>query len=184
MSDLTARLERIRLLVLDVDGVLSDGRIVLCSDGRDWKSFDAQDGFGIVCAQRLGLQVALVSGRTSDVVWLRAQQLQIADVIQNCDDKREGLRALREKYQLSVEEVAFMGDDLFDLPALKSVSVSFAPANAVPEVRERVDYVTTRSGGAGAVREVIELILKAQGKWNSVIHEYTAEDAASAKRTI
>ena len=173
MSDLTSRLQRIRLLGLDVDGVLSDGRIVLSSDGRDWKSFDAQDGFGIVCAQRLGLQIALVSGRTSDVVLLRAQQLKIADAIQNCDDKREGLRALREKYQLSVEEVAFMGDDLFDLPALKSVGVSFAPANAVAEVRERVDYVASRSGGAGAVREVIELILRAQGKWAAEVERWS-----------
>lgn len=175
MSDWSSRLERIRLLGLDVDGVLSDGRIVLSSDGRDWKSFDAQDGFGIVCAQRLGLRIALISGRTSEVVQVRAQQLKVADVMQNCDDKREGLHRLREKYHLSVEEVAFMGDDLFDLPALKSVGVSFAPANAVAEVRERVDYVTARSGGAGAVREVIELILKAQGKWSTVVQEFTAE---------
>ncbi|MCS6859747.1 MAG: HAD hydrolase family protein [Abditibacteriales bacterium] len=176
MADLTARLRRIRLLALDVDGVLSDGRIVLSSDGRDWKSFDAQDGFGIVCAQRQGLRVALISGRTSEVVLRRAQQLKIADVMQNCDDKREGLRTLRAKYQLAAEEVAFMGDDLFDLPALQSVGVSFAPANAVAEVRERVDYVTARSGGAGAVREVIELILKAQGQWDAVVQAFIAGD--------
>jgi 3-deoxy-D-manno-octulosonate 8-phosphate phosphatase (KDO 8-P phosphatase) len=182
MADLSSRLQRIRLLGLDVDGVLSDGRIVLSSDGRDWKSFDAQDGFGIVCAQRLGLRIALVSGRASEVVWRRAQQLKVADVIQNCDDKREGLRVLRERYQLSVEEVAFMGDDLFDLPALKSVGVSFAPANAVAEVRERVDYVATHRGGAGAVREVIELILKAQGKWKTVVEDYDVQGAGSSEQ--
>jgi 3-deoxy-D-manno-octulosonate 8-phosphate phosphatase (KDO 8-P phosphatase) len=175
MSDLSQRLQRIRLVALDVDGVLSDGRIVLSSDGRDWKSFDAQDGFGIVCAQREGLLVALVSGRNSEVVTRRAQQLRIGEVVQSCDDKRAALRELAEKHRLSLEEVAFMGDDLFDLPALQSVGVSFAPANAAAEVRERVDYVASHSGGAGAVREVMELILKAQGKWESVVEAYTSD---------
>jgi 3-deoxy-D-manno-octulosonate 8-phosphate phosphatase (KDO 8-P phosphatase) len=169
MPQLVPRLRHVRLLALDVDGVLSDGRIILSSDGRDSKSFDAQDDFGIICAQRVGLRIAFISGLTSEVVTHRAQQLQVADAIQQCDDKREGLRALAEKYGLSLEEIAFMGDDLFDLPALRFIGVSLAPANAVAEVRERVDYVASRSGGAGAVREVIELILRAQGKWDEIV---------------
>ena len=173
MTEETRRkLEGIQLLVLDVDGVLSDGRLVIHGDGSESKCFHTLDGHGIRMWQRAGLQVALLSGRHSDPTQRRAEQLQIAHVIQDCHVKLPALKKLIAELDLSPENVAYVGDDLPDLPAIRFVGLGVAVADAVEEVKEQADYVTTRSGGAGAVREVIEYILKTSDRWQPLMERY------------
>lgn len=158
------RLKKIKMLLLNVDGVMTDGSIYYSVEGVEMKAFNAQDGYGIVRAKELGLQFAIVTGRQTAIVTRRAEALGIPDVYQNHMDKVGAFEDIKRKYGLADEEVAFIGDDSFDLPLLEKVGVSVAPKNAVHDVRERVDFVTKAKGGKGAVREVIDLILRAQGK--------------------
>jgi 3-deoxy-D-manno-octulosonate 8-phosphate phosphatase (KDO 8-P phosphatase) len=159
---LAKKLRQIRLLLLDVDGVLTDGGIYYSGQGVEMKRFNAHDGYGVVRAREHGLKLGIISGRNTPIVDIRAREMQITDVVQNANDKVEVMEALRHKHGLQPDEVAFMGDDLFDLPLLSKVGFSAAPSNALREVRESVDYVATLSGGGGAVREVIDLILMHQ----------------------
>jgi 3-deoxy-D-manno-octulosonate 8-phosphate phosphatase (KDO 8-P phosphatase) len=161
---LSAKLRRIRMLLLDVDGVLTDGGLYYSADGIELKRFHAHDGYGVVRAHRHGLRVGLISGRTTPIVDARAAVLKIEDVIQGTEDKVSALRTLQGKYGFEDEEFAFVGDELFDMPLLQTVGFSAAPRNARKEVKEIVDYVTTVDGGDGAVREVIDLILAVQQK--------------------
>ena len=149
----------IRLLILDVDGTLTDGGLYLSADGQAMKRFDIQDGLGLVRLQEAGVEVALVSADTSAIVQARAEKLGIRAVLTGCDDKVDVVRRLLEERDLTAEQVVYMGDDLTDLGAMAEVGNSAAPASAVAEVLEVVDYVTTRSGGHGAVREICDLIL-------------------------
>lgn len=159
---LTAKLRRIRMLLLDVDGVLTDGGLYYSADGIELKRFHAHDGYGVVLARRHGLKVGLISGRSTPIVDARAAVLHIEDVIQGTEDKVSAMRTLQKKYGYADEEFAFVGDELFDMPLLQTVGFSAAPKNARPEVKNVVHYVTATSGGEGVAREIVELILKAQ----------------------
>lgn len=156
------KLKSIKLILLDVDGVLTDGKIILSSDGREYKNFHAHDGYGIVKARRAGLKVGIVSGRTSEIVDKRADKLGIEIVYQGNEDKLSVFQDIKSKYNFSEEETAFIGDDEFDIPLLETVGFSAAPANAIGIVKKVVDYVTKLEGGNGAAREVIDMILKAK----------------------
>lgn len=152
------------MVLLDVDGVLTDGRIIYGDDGTEYKAFDAHDGYGILRAIQLGLKIALITGRLSPVVERRAQEMGVTDLHQNFMDKISAYEEIKRKYNLRDDECAYIGDDAFDLPLLQKVGLSAAPKDAVEEVRMRVDYVTKAEGGRGAAREVIDMVLKAQKK--------------------
>jgi 3-deoxy-D-manno-octulosonate 8-phosphate phosphatase (KDO 8-P phosphatase) len=167
-------LEDIQLLILDVDGVLTDGTIVVNSDGSESKFFNVLDGHGIKMWRRAGLKVALLSGRTSKPTRFRAEQLEVDCCLENCRDKMPALKKLLDDLALAPRQAAFIGDDLPDIPPMRYVGFAVAVANAADEVKEYADFVTTRSGGSGAVREVIEYILKKKGLWQKLLERYTA----------
>jgi 3-deoxy-D-manno-octulosonate 8-phosphate phosphatase (KDO 8-P phosphatase) len=147
------------MILLDVDGVLTDGGLYYSADGQELKRFHAHDGYGITRGREAGLAFGIISGRTTPIVSARARVLKIDDVIQGADDKVVALRGLQQRKGLADDEFAFIGDDLFDIPLLKLVGLSAAPRNALAEVKKHVDYVTRTSGGEGAVREFIDFIL-------------------------
>ncbi|HMZ51596.1 MAG TPA: HAD hydrolase family protein [Candidatus Sumerlaeota bacterium] len=171
-TELKERLSRIRLLAFDVDGVLTDGSIIL-GDDIEAKRFNVKDGAGIALAQRAGLLVAFVTARESRCVQRRGEELRVADVLQGATDKQGSLNHLARKYQLGIEDVLYMGDDFPDLAALRIAGVSVAPADAAEEIRSLVDIVTVSNGGRGAVREICEVVLKAQNKWESVVAAFS-----------
>jgi 3-deoxy-D-manno-octulosonate 8-phosphate phosphatase (KDO 8-P phosphatase) len=162
----------VRLLAMDVDGVLTDGRILLDHQGREWKGFHVHDGQGITLARRVGLPIAWISGRASAAVELRAAELQVSWVYQQVTDKVQVLRELLYRTGVEAHAVAYIGDDLGDIPVLRRVGVPIAVANALPEVRACAVWVTQRAGGQGAVREVIDLVLRAQGHWPAVVQDF------------
>ncbi|MFH1962914.1 MAG: HAD hydrolase family protein [bacterium] len=157
--------KQIKMLILDVDGVLTDGGIIIDANGRETKVFNVYDGAGIELAHKAGLLTAIISGRYSAPVEHRAKELRINKVYQNAANKVEVYNKLIAKYGIIPEQTAYIGDDIFDIPLLKLVGLSFAPATGRQEVRDIVDFVTQSAGGKGAVREAIEVILKAQGQW-------------------
>ena len=166
------RLKKIRCLLMDVDGVLTDGKLHFTSDGQEFKSFDVQDGHAISMANRAGLLLGLVSGRPSKATEQRAAELGLKIVKQSPVNKMEMVDDIKREHGLRDEEIAFIGDDLVDLPVLRQVGFSVAVPNAVDEVRKIAHYTTNRHGGDGAVREVIEMILKARGLWEGVVAKY------------
>jgi 3-deoxy-D-manno-octulosonate 8-phosphate phosphatase (KDO 8-P phosphatase) len=155
-----SRSKKIKLLLLDVDGVLTDGRIILDSRGNELKAFHVRDGLGIKLAQRTGIMVGIITGRRSDVVELRARELGIQEVHQGALEKITVYDALLEKYQLRDDEVAYMGDDIVDLDIFHRVGIAVAVADSDPAIKSHVDLVTKTSGGRGAVREFINILLK------------------------
>jgi 3-deoxy-D-manno-octulosonate 8-phosphate phosphatase (KDO 8-P phosphatase) len=166
-SQLLKKAQRIKLIILDVDGVLSDGSISYGTDASrdlETKSFHVHDGFGISRAIKLGIPVAVISGRRSRIMERRSKELGIKDVDQGSEDKLPAYKRLKRRYRVSNEEVAYMGDDVPDLVVLSRAGLSAATKSAVPEVRQSVDYVSSLGGGQGAVREFIDLILRAQKK--------------------
>jgi 3-deoxy-D-manno-octulosonate 8-phosphate phosphatase (KDO 8-P phosphatase) len=167
-------LKAIELLVLDVDGVLTDGGLIIHADGSESKRFHTLDGHGIHLWQRAGGKVALISGRTSSPVSRRAEELGISYVLQDCHFKLPALEQLLRDASLKAENAAYVGDDLMDLPCILRVGFGVAVANAVEEVKAQADYVTARAGGSGAVREVIEYILKNSGRWDDLMSRYLA----------
>jgi 3-deoxy-D-manno-octulosonate 8-phosphate phosphatase (KDO 8-P phosphatase) len=169
---LAAKIRLIRLLVLDVDGVMTDGRIIMDYEGRETKNFDVKDGHGIKVLMRYGIDVILVTGRKSTVVDHRARDLGIGEVHQGVHNKLEIADTILRKRSLNYEHMAFVGDDIVDIPVLKRAGFSVAVADAVKDVKKCVDYVTINKGGRGAVREVCELILKAKGEWADVAKRY------------
>jgi 3-deoxy-D-manno-octulosonate 8-phosphate phosphatase (KDO 8-P phosphatase) len=162
----------IEMLALDVDGVLTDGTLVIHADGSESKCFSALDGHGIRMWKRAGLDVALISGRASEPTIRRAEQLQIEHVFQDCHHKLPFFETFLKQLGLPPEKVAYVGDDLTDLPVIRYVGFGVAVANAVAEVKRYADYVTTHPGGRGAVREVIEHILKNSGRWQKLMDRY------------
>jgi len=148
------------MLLLDVDGVMTDGGIYFSERGDEMKKFNIQDGYGIVKLQRRGVMVGIITGRTSDLVRRRAAELGIAEIHQNLDNKEEAYKAIKTKHGLGDAAIAYIGDDEPDLSVLKKVGFSAAPSDAVEIVRRSVDYVCRRRGGEGAVREVVDLILR------------------------
>jgi len=163
------RAKSIHLIVMDVDGVLTDGRILYSTEGVEIEAFHVRDGVGLRAAQRAGLVTALLTGRVSAAVARRAKELGISEIHQGVADKVGTYETLLRRYGLTDAAVAYIGDDVNDLPLLARAGLSAAPADAADEVKAQVAYVTARGGGRGAVREVIELILKAQGRWEQVI---------------
>jgi 3-deoxy-D-manno-octulosonate 8-phosphate phosphatase (KDO 8-P phosphatase) len=163
---------KIKLLLFDVDGVLTDGKILLHADGSESKTFDIKDGTGIVWAQRAGLTVGILSARTSAATSQRAAQLGITLIHQGVKSKLDTYDQIADSLMLEDEQVAYMGDDVLDLPVLVRVGLAAAPADAVEAVRSRVHWVSRCLGGAGAARELIELILRAQGRWDSLVASY------------
>jgi len=167
-SDMTTpNLRRIRLVAFDVDGVLTDGAILLGPSGEEWKAFNVKDGLAIARAVRAGLEIAFISGRNSAAVTKRAQELGAKHCIQNCNDKKAELTRLTRKLKLQRDHVAYVGDDLNDLPAFDASGLCIAVADAAPELKGAADFVTKKQGGRGATREVLEMILKARGSWET-----------------
>jgi 3-deoxy-D-manno-octulosonate 8-phosphate phosphatase (KDO 8-P phosphatase) len=172
---LEAKASRIKLLLLDVDGVLTDGVVTIHADGSESKAFGIRDGIAMVWAQRAGLSVGLLSARHSATTPHRAAQLGVTIVQQGVLNKVEGYERIVDSAGVSDGEVAYMGDDIVDLAVLARVGLSAAPADAVQEVRDRVDWISRAKGGGGAVRELIEMILKAQNRWDGIVAGYANE---------
>jgi 3-deoxy-D-manno-octulosonate 8-phosphate phosphatase (KDO 8-P phosphatase) len=169
---LDEKASRVRLLLFDVDGVLTDGTVVMHADGSESKGFHIRDGAAIVWAQRAGLAVGLLSARSSGATTQRAAQLAVRIVSQGVADKLTAYEQILRSAGLEDDAVAYMGDDLLDVPVLARVGLSAAPADAVDEVRARVDWVSQAPGGRGAVRELIELVLRAQQRWDEISQQY------------
>jgi len=166
------RLKNIKLLLLDVDGVMTDGRIIFDSNGIESKFFNVKDGHGIKLLQRAGIEVGIVSGRKSQVVTNRAAELGILRVFQGTLDKLAVYREILAETGLADDQIAFMGDDVIDIPVLCRVGFAAAPADAVEEVLPHAHFVARNRGGWGAVRELCDLILKGQGAWEQVTARY------------
>lgn len=165
-------LKEIKLLVTDVDGVLTDGTVVVGPDGGETKRFNVRDGTGIKYLQRQGIAVAFLSGRSSPAVAHRAQELGVVEVHMGAKDKLPVLREMMKRLYVEPSEVAYVGDDLVDIPAAREVGFSAAPADAHEELKSCCDYVTSLGGGRGALREIAEVILKAQDKWSGIMARY------------
>ncbi len=173
MTDaIKAQLANLRLLAMDVDGVLTDGTIIVNEDGGETKHFSVLDGHGIRLWHRAGLKTALISGRASAPTQRRADQLEIEHVFQNCHHKLPVMKDLLKNIEMTPEQVVYIGDDLPDLPVIKYVGFGVAVANSVAPIKQHADYVTTCRGGNGAVREVIEYILKNTGRWDTLMERY------------
>ena len=160
-----ARASRIRLLVLDVDGVLTDGVLVYGPSGEEIKRFHVRDGLAVQSARRAGVEVAVVSGRASAAVTRRMSELGIVEVHQGIADKAATLRALLGRLGVKAEETAVMGDDLPDLPVMKIAGLALAPSDAAPEVKRAAGWVSRSPGGHGAVREAVEMLLRSRKVW-------------------
>ncbi len=174
-EEVLRRAVRVRLLLLDVDGILTEGKIIVDAEGREIKRFHVQDGLGIKLLQKAGIEVGILSSRTSLPVTHRARELGIELVIQGELQKKKLYEKILAERGLSDEEVAYMGDDWVDIPVLKRVGLAITVPEAWPPVKEWVHYVTKHSGGKGAVREVCDLILKAQGKWEALWSVFSSD---------
>ncbi len=172
MQALLDKARSIHLVAFDVDGVLTDGSLILGDKGDEYKIFHAHDGLGLVMLRNAGLEIAVISARSTPVVEERMAALGIDYVYQGQSDKQTALKNLMQKLNVNKEETAFVGDDLVDLPAMSLTGLAIAVANAQPLVREKADWVTSNGGGHGAVREICEMILQAQGKLESVYQQY------------
>ena len=170
---LISKLQKVRLCICDVDGVLTNGTVIM-GDGKEYKSFNIQDGLGLLLLMRSGVQVAWVSNRPSAVTQQRARELGITHLVQSKDSKVHAIEALMVKEGFNWADVCYVGDDVVDLGALKRAGVSVAVANAIDEAKKLADYVTQARGGDGAVRETVRLLLEAQGKWQELIKHFSA----------
>ena len=175
----TARASRVAVLLFDVDGVLTDGKILLHGDGTESKAFDIKDGTALVWARRAGLTVGFLSARSSSATEQRASQLGITLVRQGVANKADAYAEILADLRMTDEQVAYMGDDILDLPVLLRAGLSAAPADAAGEVRTRVHWVSRARGGDGAARELIELVLRAQDKWSGIIAGHVPEAAST-----
>lgn len=171
-QDAARRLGEVRLLLLDVDGVLTDGSLYYGSSGDEFKRFDAKDGAGLVIAKMNGLESGIITGKSSDIVAKRAKEFGMTRVAQGAMDKVPALEALLADGTYALDQVAFMGDDVLDLPVLRRVGFSACPADAHASVKARVHLVCSRSGGRGAVRELVDLWLQVRGKFDAVAERF------------
>jgi 3-deoxy-D-manno-octulosonate 8-phosphate phosphatase (KDO 8-P phosphatase) len=175
--DSLERARRVKLLLFDVDGVLTDGRLLIDGDGRESKQYHIRDGTGLVWARQAGLLTGFLSARVSASTAVRARQLGVAIVRQGADDKLQAFREILAEHRLTEAETAYMGDDVLDLPVLESAGLAAAPADASPDVLQRVHWVSERRGGDGAARDLIERVLRAQGAWDDLVARYTGARA-------
>jgi 3-deoxy-D-manno-octulosonate 8-phosphate phosphatase (KDO 8-P phosphatase) len=171
-QEIIERARKVKLVILDCDGVLTDGRIIMLPDGDETKAFDVKDGHAIVMGQRAGLRMAIISGRKSSVVRARAKELGVAQLYEMAWVKKEPYEKILAEEELTDEEVCYVGDDVVDISLMRRAGLGVAVADAVEEVKQNSHIVTTRRGGRGAVREVIEFILKAQDKWDEAMARY------------
>ena len=171
-ENIKARAARIKLLLMDCDGVLTDGRITLLPGGDEQKTFNVRDGHGIVLLHRAGLRSGIISGRSSSLVERRAKELGIEFVRQGTWNKLEDFEEILEQAGVTPEETAFVGDDVTDVPLMLRVGLAVAVVDAVPEAKQTADIITESKGGEGAVREVTDLILQAQRKWDDLMKRY------------
>jgi 3-deoxy-D-manno-octulosonate 8-phosphate phosphatase (KDO 8-P phosphatase) len=172
LEDIERRAGRIKLLLMDCDGVLTDGRLTLLENGDEQKTFNVRDGHGLVLLHRAGLESGIISGRKSSATERRAKDLGISYVIQNSHDKIKDFDQLLASIDIPESQVAFIGDDVTDIPLMQRAELAVAVADATEETRHAAHCVTAASGGYGAVREVAELILKAQGRWTELMARY------------
>lgn len=170
--DIEERARRVRVLLMDCDGVLTDGRIWLTADGEEQKAFHVRDGQGIALFHAAGLKTGVISGRTSLALERRAAELGISFIRQNVEDKVASMQEILAELSISPNECAYIGDDLADIPVMKRVGLAFAVADAADEAKQAAHSTTTRNGGHGAVADVCCLILKAQGRWDEVISRF------------
>ncbi|HYA40247.1 MAG TPA: HAD hydrolase family protein [Syntrophobacteraceae bacterium] len=178
---LKKRIIPVKMMIFDVDGVLTDGRVIYMDDGSELKEFDARDGHGIKLLQRAGIEVALISGRACKAVEHRARGLGISRVRQGAKVKTEPYDQLLEETGLKESETGYMGDDLIDIPVMRRAGFSVAVPNGAPHIFPYAHYITSAPGGRGAVREVCEMILQVQGLWESVIERYLSESPKQTK---
>lgn len=169
---LIQKASKIKLLILDVDGVLTDNRLYYSNDGNELKTFYTRDGHGMVMLRKSGVDMAIITGRESQLVAKRAQDLKIAHLYQGVPDKLPSFQNLMDKLEISSDEVAYIGDDILDLPILMRVGLSITPADGEDEVKSRVDYVSPHRGGNGVVREICEMIMKSQDTWQQHMEFY------------
>ena len=170
--ELKERIRKIRLVIVDNDGVMTDGRIIYGDHGDELKFFDAQDGHGLVMLRRAGYKTVMISGKTSRVNKRRMKEVQFCDLYQKATDKLSVFEKVLKKFKVGPEETCYVGDDLIDLPPMKRCGLAVAVAGAVDEVKEAAHYTTQKSGGRGAVREIADLLLKTQGQWADVTARY------------
>ncbi len=166
------KIKNIKLLIMDIDGVLTDGRIILSSFGDELKFFDVRDGFGLTLWRKAGYKSAIITANKSSVVRRRARMLKIDKVYQKAYNKLTAYNKIKKIFKVTDGQICFIGDDLIDLPVLKRVGFSCCVANAIEDIKPEVDYVTKKEGGHGAVREIIDLILKTQGRWQKIVKAY------------
>jgi 3-deoxy-D-manno-octulosonate 8-phosphate phosphatase (KDO 8-P phosphatase) len=166
-------LRRVKVLLCDVDGVLTNGTVFI-GNGTEFKEFNIHDGLGLRTLQRHGVKVGWISNRPSSATQQRAEELKVDFLYQRNGNKVEAVEAILAEAVLSWDAICYMGDDIVDLGVLKRAGVAVAVANAIPEAKELADYVTVAEGGRGAVREVVHLILRAQNKWNTIVREHSA----------
>jgi 3-deoxy-D-manno-octulosonate 8-phosphate phosphatase (KDO 8-P phosphatase) len=171
-AELRDKALRVKLLIVDVDGVLTDGRIVHGNYGDELKFFDVQDGLGLALLSRAGLKTVVITAKRSPINHRRAREIRITKLYQNVEDKLKVYEKVLRKFRLSHEEVCYVADDLVDLPVFTRVGLAVAVKNAVEDVKARAHYITERRGGRGAVREVTDMLLKQQGKWDEVTGKY------------
>lgn len=172
VSELSAKISPLKALIMDVDGVLTDGRVIIDSNGVESKQFDVRDGHGLKMLQRSGLTLAFLTGRRSPVVSHRAAELGIAIVFQRCHDKLAAYNQIKQRLKLEDYEIAYVGDDVIDIPVLQRVGFAATVADAEAELHDHVDWQSTRPGGRGAVREMCRLIMQAQGTWDKAMARY------------
>ncbi len=166
------RAKRIKVVIFDVDGVMTNGGLILGDDGLEYKAFHSQDGLGMKLLKASGVQMALITGRTSNVVVKRAENTGVARFYQGIEDKLEAFNELLKEFQISAEDCAFMGDDVVDLPPMRRCGFAVTVPHAMPLVKEHSHYITTRGAGNGAVREICELIMRAQGTFDAQMAQY------------
>ncbi|HYP26396.1 MAG TPA: HAD hydrolase family protein [Blastocatellia bacterium] len=171
-EEILERARRIKMLVLDCDGVLTDGRLILLPDGEETKAFDIKDGHAMRMAPRVGLRISIISGNKSFAVRDRARNLEVAHLYEGAWVKLGPYEEILSAENLKDEEACYVGDDVVDIPVLRRAGLAIAVADAVEEVKQFSHLVTKRKGGRGAVREVIEMILKAQGRWDEALARY------------
>ncbi len=173
MERLEERIRKVRVVIFDVDGVLTDGSIIYDDEGRELKVFNVKDGHGIKLLKRCGIECAIMTSRKSPVVEKRAEELGIEMVIQGAKDKLAAYREFRDATGYEDEEIAYMGDDLVDMPVMKRVGFAIGVCDGMREIKEMAHYVTENRGGRGAVREVAELVIKTKGLWDDLMKRYT-----------
>ena len=169
--DITERAKKIKLLLLDVDGVLTDGRVAIGTYGDEIKTFDIKDGLGVVLLKKAGLECAIITAKSSRIVKIRARQLGISKIYEN-HYKIKSFNGIKRRFRVKEDEICFIGDDLIDIPLLKRVGLGVTVPNAVKDTKDAAHYITQKPGGHGAVREMCEIILKAQARWEKITKRY------------